>query len=377
MDRIFLSSPHMGGTEEKYIKEAFDTNWIAPLGNNVNEFENVVKKFTGIKAACALSSGTGGIHIALDLLGAGEDDIVFCSSLTFIASANPIAYLGATPVFIDSDLESWNMSPAALEKAFEAYDKKGKLPKAVIIVNLYGQSAKLDELLPICEKYGVPIIEDAAESLGSKYHGKMSGTFGDFGIFSFNGNKIITTSGGGMIVSDNEEMIAKALKKATQSRDQAVHYEHSEVGYNYRLSNISAGIGRGQMEVLRKRVEQKRAIFDRYCDALGDVDGIEFMPELEDSLHNRWLSTLTVNSERLDVTPNEIIEYLAEFNIEARPVWKPMHMQPLFAENDYFSDNQDNSRFLFESGLCLPSDTKMSIEDQNYVIGKILDLLKQ
>lgn len=374
--KIYLSSPHMGGAEEKYVKEAFETNWIAPLGNNVNEFENHIKEYTGTNAACALSSGTGGIHIALDLLGVGEKDVVFCSSLTFVASANPIMYLRAEPVYIDSDLESWNMSSVALEKAFDTYSKKGKLPKAVIIVNLYGQSAKMDELKEICDKYEVPIVEDAAESLGSKYKDQMSGTLGDFGIYSFNGNKIITTSGGGMIVSDNEELIKKALKKATQSRDQAIHYQHSEVGYNYRLSNISAGIGRGQMKVLDLRVQQKRAIFNRYAEALGDIEGIEFMPELEDTLHNRWLTSLTVDSEKLGVTAGEIIEQLAKSNIEARPVWKPMHMQPLFEDCNYFSEDQDNSKYLFETGICLPSDTKMTEEEQKLVIKKIKDIIK-
>lgn len=369
--KILLSSPHMGGTEEKYVQEAFDTNWIAPLGNNVNEFEKQVKEFTESKAACALSSGTAGIHIALDLLGVQQDDVVFCSSLTFIASANPILYLGAEPVFIDSDLESWNMSPIALEKAFKAYEEKGKMPKAVVIVNLYGQSAKIDELMAICDKYNVPVVEDAAESLGAIYKGKMSGTFGKFGIFSFNGNKIITTSGGGMIVSDDEEMIQKALKKATQARDQAVHYQHSEVGYNYRLSNISAGIGRGQMEVLEQRINEKREIFDRYEAALSAIDGIEMMPELEDTYHNRWLSTMTVNPEKLGVSTLEIVEHLAQSNIEARPVWKPMHMQPLFAECDYFSEEEDNSKYLYENGICLPSDTKMTVEQQVIVIEKI------
>ncbi|MBF0753492.1 aminotransferase class I/II-fold pyridoxal phosphate-dependent enzyme [Jeotgalicoccus nanhaiensis] len=374
-ERILLSSPHMGGTEEKYVQEAFDTNWIAPLGNNVNEFEKQVKEFTGSKAACALSSGTAGIHIALDLLGVQKDDVVFCSSLTFIASANPILYLGAKPVFIDSDLESWNMSPIALEKAFKAYEEKGKMPKAVVIVNLYGQSAKMDELMAICDKYNVPVVEDAAESLGALYKGKMSGTFGKFGIFSFNGNKIITTSGGGMIVSDDEEMIQKALKKATQARDQAVHYQHSEVGYNYRLSNISAGIGRGQMEVLEQRVNEKREIFNRYDEALGAIDGIEMMPELADTYHNRWLSTLTVDSEKMGVTALEVVEHLAENNIEARPVWKPMHMQPLFAECDYFCEEEDNSKYLYENGICLPSDTKMTMEQQLFVIKKIKELI--
>lgn len=375
LKKVLLSSPHMGGAEEKYVKEAFDTNWIAPLGNNVNEFENQIKKYTGTNSACALSSGTSGIHIALDLLGVSQDDIVFCSSLTFIASANPILYLGAKPVFIDSDLESWNMSPLALEKAFKEYKKKNRLPKAVVIVNLYGQSAKMDELIKICDKYDVAVIEDAAESLGSKYKGQMSGTFGKFGIYSFNGNKIITTSGGGMIVSEDEILIARALKKATQARDQAVHYQHSEVGYNYRLSNVSAGIGRGQMEVLDLRVKQKRNIFERYVASLGGIGGIEFMPELEDSLHNRWLTTLTVDRERVGVSAEEIITHLAEFNIEARPVWKPMHMQPLFDDCDYFSEEQDNSKYLFETGICLPSDTKMTIEEQEQVIRFIYEII--
>lgn len=374
MERILLSSPHMGGTEERYVQEAFDTNWIAPLGNNVNEFENAVKKFTGTKAACALSSGTAGIHIALDLIGVQQDDVVFCSSLTFIASANPILYLGGTPVFIDSDLESWNMSPIALEKAFKAYEAKGKRPKAVVIVNLYGQSAKMDELMAISDRYNVPVVEDAAESLGSIYKGKMSGTFGKLGIFSFNGNKIVTTSGGGMIISEDEDMMQSVLKKATQSRDQAAHYQHSEVGYNYRLSNISAGIGRGQMEVLERRVNEKREIFKRYEDAFSEIEGIEMMPEMGNTYHNRWLSTMTMNSEKLGVTPLEIIEHLAKSNIEARPLWKPMHLQPLFSECDYYSEDGDASKYLFENGICLPSDTKMTKEQQEIVIEKIQGL---
>lgn len=371
-ERVFLSSPHMGGNEEKYVKEAFDTNWIAPLGENVTQFENAVKSYTGAKAACALSSGTGGLHLALDLLGVGPGDIVFCSSLTFIATANPIMYLGAEPVFIDSDLDSWNMSPYALRKAFEKYAAMDKLPKAVMIVNLYGQSAKMDELMAICNEYNVPVVEDAAESLGSKYHGQMSGTFGKFGIFSFNGNKIITTSGGGMIISDDEKAIAHALKKATQARDNALHYQHSEVGYNYRLSNVSAGIGRGQMEVLNDRVAKKREIFDRYVHGLKGIDGISFMEELEDSFSNRWLSTMIVDSEKVGKTSVEIIEYLAGFNIEARPVWKPMHLQPLFEGKDFIQDEQqDVSKFLFENGICLPSDTKMTEAIQDTVIDMI------
>lgn len=375
MERILLSSPHMGGTEEKYVQEAFDTNWIAPLGNNVNEFENQIKEYTGAKAACALSSGTAGIHIALDLLRVQKDDIVFCSSLTFIASANPILYLGAEPVFIDSDLESWNMSPIALEKAFKTYEEKNKMPKAVVIVNLYGQSAKMNELMAICDKYNVPIVEDAAESLGTLYKGKMSGTFGKFGVFSFNGNKIITTSGGGMIVSNDKDLIQKALKKATQSRDQAVHYQHREVGYNYRLSNVSAGIGRGQMEVLEQRVNEKREIFNRYEKVLGEIDGIEMMPEMENTYHNRWLSTMTIDSKKLGVTALEIVEHLAKSNIEARPVWKPMHLQPLFSKCAYFYDRNDNSKYLFDNGICLPSDTKMTIEEQNFIFKKIFEII--
>ncbi|MGK0553062.1 DegT/DnrJ/EryC1/StrS family aminotransferase [Macrococcus capreoli] len=371
-ERVFLSSPHMGGTEQKYVQEAFDTNWVAPLGANVNAFEDAVKSYTGTKAACALSSGTGGLHLALDLLDVGQDDIVFCSSLTFIATANPILYLGAKPVFIDSDFESWNMSPYALKKAFEKYAGLGKLPKAVMVVNLYGQSAKMDEIMEICNEYNVPVIEDAAESLGSKYKGKMSGTIGKFGIFSFNGNKIITTSGGGMIISDDEDAIAHALKKATQARDNAPHYQHSEVGYNYRLSNISAGIGRGQMEVLDNRVAKKREIFDRYKAGLQDIEGISFMEELEDTFSNRWLSTMLIDHDVIGKNYLDVINMLAEDNIEARPVWKPMHLQPLFSECDYFSDEKmDASKYLFDHGICLPSDSKMSSETQDVVIQKI------
>ncbi|MCU7557553.1 DegT/DnrJ/EryC1/StrS family aminotransferase [Macrococcus capreoli] len=375
-ERVFLSSPHMGGTEQKYVQEAFDTNWVAPLGANVNAFEDAVKSYTGIKAACALSSGTGGLHLALDLLDVGQDDIVFCSSLTFIATANPILYLGAKPVFIDSDLESWNMSPYALKKAFEKYAGLGKLPKAVMVVNLYGQSAKMDEIMAICNEYNVPVVEDAAESLGSKYKGKMSGTFGKFGIFSFNGNKIITTSGGGMIISNDEEAIAHALKKATQARDNAPHYQHSEVGYNYRLSNISAGIGRGQMEVLDDRVAKKREIFDRYKAGLQDVEGISFMEELEDTFSNRWLSTMLIDHEVTGKNYLDVINMLAEDNIEARPVWKPMHLQPVFEGCDFIQDEQmDVSKYLFDHGICLPSDSKMTDEIQDMIILKIRKFL--
>lgn len=374
-DRMFLSSPHMGGSEKKYVKKAFETNWIAPLGENVDEFENQIREFTGTNAACAVSSGTGAIHLALDVLNVERDDIVLCSTLTFVASANPILYMGAKPVFIDSEMDSWNMSPSALETAMQYYKIQGKKPKAVIVVNLYGQSARMDQIVEICDRYEVPIIEDAAESLGAEYQGQASGTFGKIGIFSFNGNKIITTSGGGMIISDEEVLIKKALKKATQSKEVAAYYQHEDIGYNYRLSNICAGIGRGQMEVLTDRIQKKREIFEQYCDGLGDVSAFDFMPEIEGAFHSRWLSTLTINPEKLPVSTADITAHLAESNIEARPVWKPLHMQPLFEGCDYFREGKDNARYLFENGLCLPSDTKMTPEDVERVIGLVRELL--
>ena len=374
-NRILLASPHMGGTEQKYIQEAFDTNWIAPLGSNVNGFEQELADYVGVNAASATSAGTAAIHLALDLLGVGTGDTVFCSTLTFIASANPIMYLGAKPVFIDSEETTWNMSPQALESAFVDAKLNGKLPKAVIIVNLYGQSARMDELMAICDKYGVPVIEDAAESLGSTYRGKKSGTFGKLGIYSFNGNKIITTSGGGMLVSNDEDLIARSRFLATQARDEAKHYQHSVVGYNYRMSNVVAGIGRGQLEVLEERIAQKRAIFNRYEEALHQVKGIEMMPELEGTYSNRWLSTMTFDTNLIQVTPYEIIDALNEANIEARPVWKPLHMQPLFKDCKFYPHEENNivSEKLFATGICLPSDTKMTIEEQQYVIQIILE----
>ena len=375
LDRIYLSSPNMGGKEQNYIEEAFKKNWIAPLGENVDEFEKEIKEYTGANTACAVSSGTGAIHLALDVLGVGKGDIVFCSSLTFVASANPILYLGATPVFIDSEMESWNMSPEALDKALKFHSMTSMLPKAVIVVNLYGQSAKMDRIIEICDRYGVPVIEDAAESLGATYQGQASGTFGKIGIYSFNGNKIITTSGGGMIISDDEILVKKVLKKATQSKENEVHYEHKSVGYNYRLSNISAGIGRGQMEVLDERIKQKRKIFDRYVEGLSDISAIDFMPEIQDGFHTRWLTTLTINPRKSIIRPRDIITRFAKHNIEARPVWKPMHLQPIFEKNAYFEEAGDNSKYLFEYGLCLPSDTNMSEEDVDRVILLFRELL--
>ncbi|SEI92144.1 dTDP-4-amino-4,6-dideoxygalactose transaminase [Bhargavaea ginsengi] len=377
-DRIFLSAPHMSGNEQKYINEAFETNWIAPLGPNVNAFEEELATYAGTEGAAALSSGTAAIHLALDLLGVGKGDVVFCSSLTFIASANPIVYLGAEPVFIDSEPETWNMSPVALENAFKETKAAGKLPKAVVVVNLYGQSAKMDELIEICDRYGVPVVEDAAESLGSTYKDKKSGTFGKFGVYSFNGNKIITTSGGGMLVSNDTEELKRARFLATQARDQAKHYQHSVVGYNYRLSNILAGVGRAQLEVLDKRVEEKRAVFERYVEGLGDIEGLEFMPELEETTSNRWLSVMTLNPEMIKVAPYDLIDALEAENIEARPVWKPLHMQPVFDGNKFYAHAEDEviSEQLFATGVCLPSGTTMTIEEQQRVIKLIRTFLQ-
>lgn len=360
-DRIFLSSPHMSdeGYEMQYIKEAFDTNWIAPLGENVNEFENELASKVGSKAAAALSSGTGAIHLALRAAGVGEGDIVFCPTLTFSATANPIIYQNAIPVFIDSDYETWNMCPKALEEAFENYPNV----KAVIVVHLYGLSADMDKIMEICKKHNVPVIEDAAESLGTYYKGKHTGTFGDYGIFSFNGNKIITTSGGGMLVSNNEERIAKVRFWATQSRDQARHYQHSELGFNYRMSNVVAGIGRGQLKVLDRRVAKKKYIFEFYRRELGGLEGVEFMPSNEWNEPNYWLSSLTLNDK---VRPIDIMEALERENIESRPVWKPMHLQPYFEKYDFIGMNA--SEKLFENGVCLPSDTKMTDVDLERIV---------
>ncbi|USK49611.1 aminotransferase class I/II-fold pyridoxal phosphate-dependent enzyme [Bacillus sp. CMF12] len=376
--KIFLSSPHMSGQEKKYISEAFETNWIAPLGPNVDEFEREIAEYVGVNDAAAVSSGTAAIHLALRLLDVKRGDNVFCSSLTFVASANPILYQGAHPILIDSEPESWNMSPTALKNAMVTAEQEGNLPKAVIIVNLYGQSAKMDELLEICNHYGVPVIEDAAESLGAEYKGKKSGTFGKFGVFSFNGNKIITTSGGGMLISNDVDALRKARFLATQARDIAPHYQHSEVGYNYRMSNILAGVGRAQLEVLDERVSARRAVYNRYAEGLGHVDGIEFMPEVEGTLHNRWLTTITIDQKKLGVSPMDLIDALASENIEARPVWKPLHLQPLFEGVKFFPHgaNRIVSEELFKNGICLPSGSNMTEDQQDRVINMIIKSLK-
>ena len=355
--KIWLASPHMSdeGYEMQYVQEAFDTNWVAPLGPNVNEFENELAAKVGSKHAAALNSGTGAIHLALKAASVGGGDIVLCPTLTFSATANPIIYENAIPVFIDSDYETWNMDPKALESAFERYGDK---VKAVLVVHLYGLSADMDKIMEICDRYDVTVIEDAAESLGAYYKGRHTGTFGEFGVFSFNGNKIITTSGGGMLVSNDEEKIKKVRFWSTQSRDAARHYQHSELGFNYRMSNVVAGIGRGQLKVLDQRVAKKKYIFEYYKRELGQLEGVEFMPINEWNEPNYWLSVMTLQDS---VRPLDVMEALEKENIESRPVWKPMHMQPFFSEYDYVGG--DVGEKLFENGVCLPSDTKMTDGD--------------
>ena len=374
-ERIYLASPHMSeeGYEQAYVKEAFDTNWVAPLGPNVTNFEQELAEYVGVTSASALSSGTAAIHLGLKALGVGEGDIVFCSTLTFSASCNPILYEKATPVFIDSDADTWNMCPKALKLAFEEAEKNNKLPKAVVVVNLYGQSADMDPILEICQKYNVPILEDAAESLGATYKGKMSGTIGDIGIYSFNGNKIITTSGGGMMVSNNEDYTKKATFWATQSREAERHYEHKEIGYNYRMSNIVAGIGRGQLKVLNERIMKKKEIYETYKEGFKEIDEIEMMNICDYGEPNYWLSAATIKEDS-KINPLDIMLALEEENIESRPVWTPMHMQPFFKDYKFFSSLEEGSvsEDLFNRGICLPSDTKMIDEDIENVLSIIV-----
>ncbi|MGL5766582.1 MAG: DegT/DnrJ/EryC1/StrS family aminotransferase [Sarcina sp.] len=373
----------MGGMEEVFVKEAFDTNWIAPLGPNVNEFEKCVAQYVGVKEAAALVSGTSAIHLALKAIGVKENDIIFCSSLTFSASCNPIIYENATPVFIDSELDSYNMSVVALEKAFEFYKKAGKQVKAVIVVHLYGQACDMDKIIELCKRYGAVLIEDAAESLGATYKGKQTGTFGEFGIYSFNGNKIITTSGGGMLVSNNIEAIKKARFWSTQSRENEKYYHHKELGYNYRMSNIVAGIGRGQMLVLEKRIAKKKAIYEKYKENFSDIKDIKIAKINDFGNPNYWLSTMTIDKNS-NINPIDIIIALEKENIEARHIWKPMHLQPYFEKYDFFSHYGDEenreeksaSEYIFERGLCLPSDTRMSEEEQSRVIKLIRKVFK-
>lgn len=368
--KIWLSSPHMGGAERDFVNEAFDTNWIAPLGPHVNNFERDLINYTGAKCVTALSSGTAALHLALIMLGIGPGDEVICQSFTFSASANPIVYLGATPVFVDSELDTWNMCPNLLETAVKDRIAKGNKPKAIIPVHLYGMPAKIDQIMAIAEKYDIPVIEDAAESLGSTFRGKATGTFGLMGVLSFNGNKVITTSGGGALISDDKDYINKAKFLATQARDPAPHYEHSEIGYNYRMSNVCAGIGRGQMQVLTDRVTKRREIYETYMKELSGIDTIRFLPEPEGYFSNRWLTTILIAPENKQEITRETIRLALEAeNIESRPLWKPMHLQPVF--EGYPAYVNGISEVLFKEGLCLPSGSNLTDEELKIVIDNI------
>lgn len=365
--KIYLASPTMHGDEQRFVKEAFDTNWIAPLGKNVNEFENEIKKYIGIKDAAALSAGTAAIHLAIRMLGINSGDIVFCSDLTFAATVNPVSYENATQVFIDSERESWNMDPRALRRAFEKYPEA----KAVIVVNLYGTPAKLDEIREICNEHNVPLIEDAAESLGASYKEQMTGTFGRCGILSFNGNKIITTSGGGMLISDDNKLTCKARFLATQARENERYYQHKEIGFNYRMSNVVAGIGRGQLMHISEHIMAKRKIYETYREGFRDIASIKMNPYLSYSNPNFWLSCMTIEPKS-GVKPLDIMMELEKYNIETRPIWKPMHMQPIFERRDYiYCEDKPVSEEIFNNGLCLPSDIKNTDEDMEEIISII------
>jgi pyridoxal phosphate-dependent aminotransferase EpsN len=362
-NRIYLSPPHMGENERKYLTDAFDSNWIAPLGAHVDGFEKEMAEYLGVKHAAALTSGTAALHLVLRIMGITKGDIIICPSLTFVASANVILYENATPVFVDVDPKYWTIDLSSLENAIKKYN-----PKALIAVDLYGQSCDYDAITDLCEKYNVLLIEDAAEALGAEYKGEKCGSFGRIGILSFNGNKIITTSGGGMLVSNNEDYVNKARFLATQARESELHYEHKELGYNYRMSNLLAAVGRGQLQNLDNFIAKRRNIYKRYYDALSSVSGIEFMQEAEYGKSNRWLTTLTIDNKKTGINRNQIIEALEKENIESRPVWKPMHLQPLYKGADYVSLDGDISKNLFENGLCLPSGSNLSEDDQNRVI---------
>ena len=374
--KIWLSSPHMGGNEMAYVQQAYDTNWVAPLGENVDGFEKDLSAYTGVAHVAALSSGTAALHLALILLGVSQGDEVLCQSFTFSASANPIRYQGATPIFIDSECDTWNMDPVILETAIIDRIKKGRKPKAIIVVHLYGMPAKMDEIMKVAAKYEIPIIEDAAEALGSRFKGEYAGSFGQLGILSFNGNKIITTSGGGALLSQDEELIKKARFLATQARDDAPHYQHSEIGYNYRMSNIVAGIGRGQMEVLNTRVAKRRSINDFYRKAFANFEGISFLSEpTADYYSNFWLTSIVVEPSKTNGITRETIRLaMANKNIECRPLWKPMHLQPVFQSYPYYGSAV--SADLFEKGLCLPSGSNLTDNDLNRVVETFNNVLQ-
>ncbi len=369
--KIWLSSPHMGGTEQNFVNEAFDTNWVAPLGPNVNGFEKDIETYIGQESSvAALSSGTAAIHLALILLGVTHGDEVLCQSMTFSASANPIVYQGAKPIFIDSEKDTWNLCPLHLEDAIKDRIAKGKTPKAIICVHLYGMPYKVDEIKTISEKYNIPVIEDSAEALGSSYNGQKCGTFGDIGILSFNGNKIITTSGGGALVAKNREVRDKAIFLATQARDNAVHYQHSQIGYNYRMSNISAGIGRGQMEVLEKHVNLRQDMNTFYQELFSDIDGVTVFKEPSTHfISNHWLSCITVDEQKAGFSRETLRLALEKENIESRPLWKPMHLQPVFKDAPYYGKNV--SETLFNIGLCLPSGSNLNDDDRERISSAI------
>ena len=372
--RIWLSSPHLGDEETAFVEDAFKSNWIAPLGPHVDGFERELAAYVGVGHGAAVSSGTAAIHLSLLLLGVQPGDTVFCSSLTFVGSCNPILYCGARPVFIDCEPQTWNMSPAALERAFEWARREGRLPRCVIVVNLYGQSADMDALLPLCERYGVPVLEDAAESLGALYKGRASGSFGKIGVYSFNGNKIITTSGGGMLVADDPAVVERARKLATQARESAAHYEHVEIGFNYRMSNVLAGIGRGQLRVLEQRVSQRRQVFETYREAFSDQPQVAWMPEPPGYRSTRWLTCFTLQGAGAGQRRDLVLRSLERHSIEARPVWKPMHQQPLFRGAPYFAhDGGDVCAGLFQAGICLPSGSNLTAAQQ----GRVIDQLRR
>jgi dTDP-4-amino-4,6-dideoxygalactose transaminase len=370
--KIWLSPPHMGGEELTLIKEAFDSNWVSPAGPHIDAFEMELCAYNKIAYAAALSSGTAAIHISLLLLGVGRGDEVLCSTFTFAGTCNPIAYVGAIPVFIDSERDTWNMDPEILEQAIQDRLRKGKKPKAIIPVHLYGMPSKISEIKRIATQYEIPIIEDAAEAIGSKYKGAMMGTFGDIGIYSFNGNKIITTSGGGALVSNHRDWVQRAKFLSTQARDPAPHYQHTQIGYNYRLSNICAGIGRAQLTVLDQRVLQRRKIFDRYLLRLNAIQGLYFQPELKESFSNRWLTCIVLDKS-ISKSPDVVRLALQKHEIESRPLWKPMHLQPVFAGAPYYG--QGISDDLFDHGLCLPSGSNLSDDDHERICEIILKTL--
>jgi pyridoxal phosphate-dependent aminotransferase EpsN len=368
MKRILLSVPHMGGAEQAYIREAFASNWLSTTGPNVLEFERELQSLLGLSTV-ALASGTAAIHLALLLLGVRSGDTVFCPTLTFVGGCNPIRYLGAEPVFLDSDYKTWNLDPNILEEALRKWAQQRRLPRTLIVVHLYGQCADMEPILELCGRYDVPVLEDAAEALGSTYKGKPAGTLGDVGVYSFNGNKIITTTGGGMLVSRNAAWVEKARFLSQQARDPGLAYEHSELGYNYRMSNVLAGIGRGQLEVLDLRVQQRRAIAFRYRDAFADLPGITLMPQAPYGLHTNWLSCFLIDEKKFGLSRDALIRALDEANVESRPVWKPMHLQPLYAGCERYGG--EVAEDLFRRGICLPSSSSLTEEEQLYVINSV------